>query len=325
MHYISLWEMAEIGRLTNKRVKVRKDLRGYAMQAVPPDRRSESLSVSELASTRCSTHRDIYLAKVARVKPSRQDRTWEAEAGTIIHSLLQEIHRCARRILSGQEVILNAKTLFRRLKTYGTRCKSRLLAPYKNDPRFIGKIWSDLDQHVDNIIFFETILICSLLTYKASRKTVLATGANISPLQEFEQLFNFSAIEQKLSPAFLGLTQPITPDFIYADRIIGDIKTGKFDEDAFLMTCVAYALAYEAEYRRNIDFGIILHVEFSPKHSFPIYQGSRIYEIDTGVRRKFTYLRDKKLDVLVQRVEPPIQQDEPRCRPCRFYSQCWER
>jgi CRISPR/Cas system-associated exonuclease Cas4 (RecB family) len=164
-----------------------------------------------------------------------------------------------------------------------------------------------------------------LLTYKASRKTVPATGANISPIQEFEQLFNFSAIEQKLSPAFLGLTQPVTPDFLYADRIIGDIKTGKFDEDTFLMTCAAYALAFEAEYRRNIDFGVILHIEFSSKHPFPIYQGSRLYEIDDGVRRKFTILRDQKLDVLVKRIEPPVQQDEPRCRLCRFYSKCWEK
>lgn len=323
MHYISLWEIAEIARLTSKQFSVRPDLRGYSMRAVRPDRRAQSLSVSELAKTICSTHRDIYFAKVARIRPSRNERPWQAEAGTLIHTLLQDIHGYAQRILPSQGRALRPEVLFRRLKSFGIRHTNKLLTNYKDDPRFAGRVWDDLNLHCHNIIFFETLLICSLLTYKASQKTVLATGTDIDPVQEFKQLFDFSAIEHPLSAPLLGLTTPVTPDFLYSGRIIGDIKTGVIDEDTFLMTCVAYALAYEAEYQRPIDFGLILHVGFSPDHYFPIYYSSRIYELDNVVRRKFTILRDRKLKILADRVDPGRQEDEPRCRPCPFYHRCW--
>jgi len=323
LHYISLWEMAEIGRIVRRRIRVRRDLRGYAMQPLPPDRRVQSLSVSELANTICSTHRDIYLSKVARVRPNRRERPWQAEAGTLTHKLLQALHAYAKQRLPTNGANFDVQTLFRRLKAYGVRQKNLLLSEYRDDPRFDGRVLSDLDSHFNDIVFFESLLTCALLTYKASRKTVLATGANIDPTQEFEQLFDFSAIEQNLSASLLGLTEPVTPDFLYARRVIGDIKTGAIQEESFLMTCVAYALAYEAEYRRNIDFGLILHIDLSHDHPFPVYQGSRLYEINDNARRRFTILRDQKLDVLVQRVEPIIQPDEPRCRPCGFYSRCW--
>lgn len=326
MHYISLWEMAEIGQRLNRSVNVRPELRGYAMQAVPPDPQRGTLSVSDLASTLCTTHRDIYLAKVKRIKSKSKERPWEAEEGIIIHSLLQEIHRQARKILPSKGTELNTQSLLRRLRAFGKKRKNELLARYKNEQRFAGQQWNAIDRHLDNIIFFEALLICSLLNYKASGKTVLATGTDINPIQEFEQLFGFSAIEHRLSAPFLGLTEPVTPDFLYAHRAIGDIKTGAFHEDTFELTCVAYALAYEAETKRDIDFGIILHVGKSSKHPFPVYQGSRLYEINDLARTKFVFIRDQKLRVLEQQqIEPPVQPDEPRCKPCRFYSRCWEK
>jgi CRISPR/Cas system-associated exonuclease Cas4 (RecB family) len=325
LHYIGLWELAEIGQYINEPVDVRQDLRGYNMQPLPPDQRPQgiSLSVGDLAKTICSTHRDVYFAKVQHIRPSRSERPWEAEAGTLIHTLLQEIHRFARTRLPIQGTDLNPESLFRRLKAYGIRRKNQMLARYRNDPRFAGGIWDNLDRHLDKILFFEVLLICSLVTYKASKKTVLSTGTNVNPAQEFEQLFDFSAIEQPISAPALGITDPATPDFVYAGRVIGDIKTGAFHDDTFEITCVAYALAYELEYKRNIDYGIILHVGFSPNHPFPIYQGSRLYKIDSLARSRFLLLRDQKLRVLRERTDPGSQADEPRCRPCPYHNRCW--
>jgi CRISPR/Cas system-associated exonuclease Cas4 (RecB family) len=327
LHYISLWEMAEMGDLANKRVKVRAELRGYRMQPVPPDRHPQhlpvrqSLSVNDLSKTICSTHRDLYFLKIRRLRIT--DRPWEAEAGVVIHTLLQDIHRYAKRSLPQQGRSLSPENLLRKLKAFGKRRKTELLAQYQADRRFAGGIWNRLDRHITNIVFFEALLICTLLTYKASKKTVLATGANINPLQEYEELFSFSAIEQSLSARSLGITDPVTPDFLFGRRVIGDIKTGGIHLDTFETTCVAYALAYEAEFRRNIDYGIILHVGSSQQHSFPIYHGSHLFKLDDAARSRFLYLRDQKLNVLVSGVDPGRQEDQPRCRPCPFYNQCW--
>jgi CRISPR/Cas system-associated exonuclease Cas4 (RecB family) len=322
LHYIGLWNLDDIGQQINQPVNVRGDLRGYAMQPLPPDRRPQTLSVSDLALTRCSTNRDIYFAKVERRRRSG-NRPWQAEAGVLIHTLLQEIHRYARRSLPTRAADFNPESLFRRLKTFGTRTKNRLLSRYRNDNRFAGRIWTDLNNHLDNIIFFETLVISSLLTYKGSRKTVLSSGASFDPTQEFDQLFDFSAIEHSIAAVSLGLTEPVTPDFLFAHRVIGDIKTGDVHEETFEMTCVAYALAYEAEYRRDIDYGIILHISFNPNYQYPIYQGSHLYPIDDRARSRFVLLREQKLDVLIQREDPGRQEDELRCRPCPFHSECW--
>lgn len=330
MHYISLWEMAELGEVANKqRVEVRDELRGDKIQAVPADRQPQllpvpqSLSVSDLSKTLCSTHRDLYFDKVARFRINRRDRPWEAEAGNLIHRLLQDIHVYAISILPIEGRSLDPESLFRRLRSFGTRKRNQLSARYQNDPRFGGDIWQRLQRHMSNIVFFEALLISTLVTYKAARKTVLASGTNINPRQEFVELFNFSAIEQGLSARSLGITDPVTPDFLFARRAIGDIKTGAVHEDTFETTCVAYAMAYEAEYKRPIDFGIILHVASSQSHSFPIYYSSHLFTLDDAARRRFVFLRDQKLDILVRRQDPGRQEDEVRCRPCPFYNRCW--
>lgn len=329
MHYISLWEMAELADLATKRVKVRAELRGDKMQAVPADRHPQylpvpqTLSVSDLSKTICSTHRDIYFSKVERIRINRRDRPWQAEAGSLIHRLLQDIHQHARTILPVDGRSLEPERLLRRLRTFGTRQKTQLLARYQNDQRFAGGIWDALQRHMSNIVFFEALLVSTLLTYKAARKTVLATGTNINPRQEFEELFDFSAVEHGLAARSLGITDPVTPDFLFARRAIGDIKTGGIHPDTFEITCVAYALAYEAEYKRPIDYGIILHVGSSEDHSFPIYYSSQLFKMDDHARRRFVMLRDQKIDVLVSRQDPGRQEDELRCRPCPFYNRCW--
>jgi CRISPR/Cas system-associated exonuclease Cas4 (RecB family) len=316
--------MAELGQRLNESFSVRQELRGYALQTVPPELREAQISVSALAHTICTTHRDIYLAKVQRIKTRSEDRPWQAEAGSAIHKLLQQIHNRAKQLLPSESSALNTKQLLHRLISFGTRQKKQLLASFKHDPRFSGQIWPELDRHFDGILFLEAIVICTLLTYKVSKKTILETGVNIDPTKEFEQLFSFSAIEHRLSTSFLGLSEPVTPDFLYRHHVIGDIKTGAVHEDDFRLTCTGYALAYEAEYGQNIDFGLILHVGFSNKHFFPIYQGSHLYEIDDKTRQQFILLRDQKLKVIAKKKEPPVQNDEQRCRPCQFYSKyCW--
>lgn len=318
MHYISLWEM--IDRKMTERIQVRPELRGYKMHSVPPDR--QSLSVSLLAKTICSTHRDIYFEKVLHER-GRQERPWKAEAGTIIHNLLQAIHEYAERYLLSHQGDFSAQKMHRQLTRFGTKTRNRLMNPYKDDRRFGQGIWNELDQHLGNIVFFESLLTCSLLVFKASLKTNLATGQGVSLAEEFRQVFNFSAIEHRVSAPQLGLSDPVTPDFLYGGHVIGDIKTGAIHEDTFEMTCVGYALAYEAEYKRDIDYGVILHVGWEPRFQYPVYQGSKVYSIDDSARSRFTLLRDQKLDVLVNRVDPGVQQDEPRCQPCAFYQKCW--
>jgi CRISPR/Cas system-associated exonuclease Cas4 (RecB family) len=308
---------------TNKSVKVRKELRGYKLQSLPPDR--ATLSVSQLAKTICSTHRDIYFEKILRVRVNPQDRPYQSEVGTMIHELLQMLHKFGMNYVHVHAADFNAQNMLSRLRAHGTQNKKRLMQRYRHDPRFSREIWEGVDRQLSAIIFFESLLTCSLLAFKASRKTaILSTGQRIELMQEFDQLFDFSAIEHQLSAPQLGMTDPVTPDFLYNRRVIGDIKTGSVHEDTFQMTCVAYALAYEAEYRRNIDYGVILHVGQHADYRYPIYHSSKIYKIDDSARIKFILLRDQKLDVLANRTDPGRQPDEPRCRPCPFYQRCWQ-
>jgi len=194
----------------------------------------------------------------------------------------------------------------------------RLRADEKCYRRQINRLKVQLQQ----IASFEALAVAALLNYRIAR-----TGMAARTLpQEMDTLFDFRAIEQQLHAGWLGLTEPVTPDFLYRRSVIGDIKTGQVDAGPgglFELTCTAYAVAWERVYGEPIDWGVILHVSHSQRRNVPLYGESQIYRLDTKARIRLQLKLEHKLCLIRDGQDPGYPADRERCGGCVYETVCY--
>jgi CRISPR/Cas system-associated exonuclease Cas4 (RecB family) len=138
----------------------------------------------------------------------------------------------------------------------------------------------------------------------------------------FDDLMLFS-LEPTYKAQDLGFKTPAKPDFLYAGKFIGDIKTGKW-HDFLKLNFTAYALAYECDRKQPMDQGLIHHVEFKKSHPVPLHYRTEIVFIDNALRAEFIARRDTKLEVIRDRKDPgrPLQ-TICEANDCPFIPHCW--
>lgn len=323
MYYIALWDLFKLGDLTRSEVIVRDDLRGYNVM-LPPDLRAQPISVNLLATSFCPTDRNIYIERVLRA--GHQDtEEWPRVAGREIHKLLQQLHSFAQQFVgdfAARQRSLRNFDICRAMMTFSGQYIVQVRERLSVDENYPRRRINRLILHLQQIAAFEAIAAAALLNYRIAR-TEMGAGA-LS--QEMDALFDFRAIEQELHARWLGLTEPVTPDFLYRRRIIGDIKTGEIDGGpggVFELTCTAYAMAWEQEYREPIDWGVILHVSHNRRRNVPIYKGSQIYRLNTTARIRLLDKLEQKLRLIRDGQDPGYPGDREVCRGCVYETVCY--
>lgn len=326
MYYIALWDLFELRQITHtQQVVVRDDLRGYNFM-FPADLRAEPISVSLLATSYCPVDRNVYIERVLGAA-GRTTEEWPRVAGREIHRLLQQLHAFL------QQYVADFASQHRSLRNLDV-CGA--LTAFSN--QYIGEVRegllasgyhpggevNSLVLHLQQIAAFEAITAAALLNYH-----IAATGMGARSLrQTMDTVFDFRAIEQELHARWLGLTEPVTPDFLYRRRIIGDIKTGEVDAGPggmFELCCTAYAMAWEQEYREPIDWGIILHVSHDRhrRKNVPIYKDSQIFPLDTTARLRLLEKLEQKLRLIRDGQDPGYPGDREGCRDCVYEAVCY--
>jgi CRISPR/Cas system-associated exonuclease Cas4 (RecB family) len=294
-------------------------IRGFNLEKVKP--RSDLcnkkffLPVNEIVGDYCPTHRYSYIRKIEKLKPKS---TWVGLKGNIIDSICPEMFKELGRYASSSN--LNNLYLIENLNQHTNQAvqDARTLIDQKKsqlkDPPSDAEIEEFLKE-LQKILRFENELSSALLDFKISLKEDIKLSA------ELLLLFPFN-VKCKLSAPDLGFSGSAEPDFIYANRVMGDIKSGVWRE-SFPLTPTAYALAYENETGRKMNLGVIINPVMTQARTVPLHTHSEIYIIDNALRKAVLANRDQKLNMIRMNAKPPLPDQNTVCQPCGYYDECW--
>jgi len=293
--------------------------RGWNIDEVktPSELSGLRLPVNLLAYKYCPTNRDLYLNKV---KGIRQPPTWPSYQGRLVHGLMLDILKSVRNYASRPHNIAKIDLLKYAQKRGRTLIENATInidqetAKFKLRPSQAKK--KEFVNNLHRLVRMESEIVSAFVDY------TIATNEDINLESEFSRIFAFQQ-EICLNAGPLGLTPSIKPDFIYkpGDMVImGEIKTGELKE-FHKIGVAAYAMAYEYEEEVPVNFGIILNVAFRNRN-VPIYKGTEAFVISDEYRKAFLNLRDQKLNMLKDGIEPERVPDKGQCKDCPYIDCC---
>jgi len=296
-------------------------LRGYSPKMwVAPELAEVKLPVNAIAYNLCITGRDLYLERIAKPGGIGSPETWERYTGRLIDSIYKLSHAlCEAYVLKQAQIKSN-------LETYLMKNHTKIIKSAKTEhtsvfnkinPQPNQSIVRNFDPILRKIIRSEARIASSLIDYEIGR----VEGATTKGI--FDEYLDFNTNVILRSP-HIGFTGKVAPDFIYRHEVIGDIKTGTWQE-FFIHTAVAYALAYEEHTRRDMNYGTILYPQFPRNRDIPVYHRTTIVYLDDVLRRAFKAVRDRKLQIIHDRQDPGKPDNQAKCDPgCPFITHCWE-
>lgn len=305
----------ELDRLADNMIRIR----GYDAEAVRVAsdlRRPEFfLPVNEVVSDYCPTHRYSYIHKIEGRTPRP---TWAGLMGRIIDELYVELFGEIARYASSTS--LDKFYLSENLQQYASNAVARardLIEKRKTQLRDPpnGEKTEVFLKGLAKILRYESELCCALLDHSISFKEDIRLGS------EFVLLFPYN-MKCKIATSDLGFSGSAEPDFIYSNRVVGDIKTGSWS-NSFELTLAAYALAYENETRKKMNLGIIVNPVLTDKRTVPLYIHSGVRIIEDVFRQAVLLSRNRKLEMLMNNRQPPLPEQKDVCQPCGYYDYCW--
>ena len=137
-----------------------------------------------------------------------------------------------------------------------------------------------------------------------------------------------SSLQLEPNPIEIGISSPAEPDFLIKKyQVIGDIKSGIEFKNFHQLTCAGYALAYENEKKRDIDWGIIYFFPTRNPSAYvkPItFAQIYIFRLDDNLRKWFLDFRNQDYDIISKDKPPDFPEPDKRrhCKRCRFEEQC---
>lgn len=292
-------------------------LRGYNPKMwVAPELMEVKLPVNVIAYNACITGRDLYLERIGGM---RSPETWERYQGRLIDSVYKLSHElCETYVLRQAHIKSNLETyLMKNHRKIINAAKTEHSEVFRKiNPQPNQTLVRNFDPILRKIIRSEARIASSLIDYEIGR----VEGATKKGI--FNEYLGFNTDVILRSP-HMGFTGKVAPDFIYRHEVIGDIKTGTWQE-FFIYTAVAYALAYEEHTRRDMNYGTILYPQFPRNRDIPVYHRTTIVFLNDGMRLAFKTVRDRKLQIIQGRKDPGKSDSQDKCDPgCPFLTHCW--
>lgn len=292
-------------------------LRGYNPKMwVRPELMEVKLPVNAIAYNLCITGRDLYLE---RIKGFKSPETWERYTGRLIDSVYKISHELC------EAYVLRQTNIKSNLETYLVKNQNKIINQAKVEhspvlskmsPQPNQSLVRSFDGTLRKIVRSEGRIASALIDFEIGR----VEGA--TPKGIFDEYLGFNTNVVLRSP-HLGFTGKVSPDFIYRHEVIGDIKTGTWQE-FFMYTAIAYALAYEEHTRRDMNYGTILYPEFPRNQRIPVYHHTSIEFLSDPMRLAFKAVRDRKLQIIHDKEDPGKPNSKDKCDPgCPFLSYCW--
>lgn len=304
----------------DKRAHSEITIRGYDLNkvSVPSELKDKNwfLPVNLIVGDYCPTGRYLYLKKIKN--EIKLESTWEMYTGKIIDSLYQNLFERFRDYLNKTKI--------------GELCVREELQKFSEES--LSEITKDIEKDKENIINFpkkeevdsflndikkilryEVQLCSSIIDFKISIKE------DINLKSEAALLFPFN-FKVKFLASDLGFSKGVEPDFILANKVVGEIKTGEWQE-FFNLALAAYALAYENEHKQDMNLGVIVNPILKKNRTVPLYLNSQVIIIEDRYRKAVLFLRNKKLEMMKRGEDPNIPKDKKSCYSCGYFNYCW--
>lgn len=277
------------------------------------------LSVASIASGPCPNKRDLFLEKKVGIKVADGHKTWGRLAGHLIEDYLKGLPYFFRKLaqkpkrLSYQRI----QSLAEEYSSYYWESKNKRLSDLLKEASTAEEDPERLVFMLQQTVKYELALLG--MDYALAKKW----NKRFTPLTK-EILIEYQDDDVRIKPAvILGISDTTTPDFtiLHPEVVMGEIKTGSRLEPYHLHTVAGYALAYESQYKVNVDFGIVYFIETHVRQmSFP---QSYMFVIDNFLRRKFLDARNKAYSVLQLEAPPDLADYEKNCKDCKFLTECY--
>jgi len=281
------------------------------------------LSVSDITDRYCKTRRDLYYKK-GLTRPSRrlQKENWMSKAGSFVDNYFEFM---CNNITKTNPINID-KII---------ECADKMYSKYICKKREKIKKLEKLEQNHFNFSIGDTSWLISTLKSVTRAEIAYKTLDSILNNKNSKKLKkNMIQTKRNLKPKLhrIGINKPAQPDFIIPEKgIIGDVKTGHSFKDHYLLTCTAYALAYENEMGpgHDIDWGVIYFFPtFIPSNYVKPYTFVQIYifPITLNLRDWFLEIRDDAYEIISRPEPPPFpkQKDRGDCINCKFREYCKE-
>ncbi|MBI3501788.1 MAG: CRISPR-associated protein Cas4 [Bacteroidetes bacterium] len=208
------------------------------------EKKVKSLSVGNIADRICPTRRDLYFKKGSNAVKAKDTTNWGRRTGTF------------------------AEGFFYKLNDYAVDFNKKKYEGVNTDGKKFSEEYFNAEKSA-----IEELLKLELTSYRSKEgdtkwllKILNSAGRAELAARLIHSILNQSRyidvsdvkIEEALKPNTLeiGISEQTTPDFMIPEfAIVGDIKTGEKFEMKYQLTCAGYALAYENQTRKNINWG----------------------------------------------------------------------
>lgn len=280
----------------------------------------KALSVNTLVGKYCPTRRDLYFEKgITHLTDMKTKETWGRKVGYVLEGY--------------QNVVFNNKKIGRK---YDELIKSTISIDekFKQENKLIISKLKSLEKSSYGIRDGATEWLQVLLSSMGRAELALKfLHDNIKDMNSLDG--EHIGFKQKITtnPTQIGISSPAEPDFIMPKfGIVGDWKSGTEFISYYLLTCTAYALAYENQYGKgnDINWGIIYFFPTRNKTEFvkPLtFAQIYIFPIDDRLREWFINFRDEAYNIISKSAVPdfPAKNDRENCFTCSFKDYCKEK
>lgn len=315
-------------------------LRGYSVDAQLPgefllpltEDKIKPLSVGYIADRICPTRRDLYFQKGLSKVKAKDSKTWGREAGRFVENYFYGLRQTSLTHVKPLEAL---EDFIHRTSQYNLSVQGRNYSKlHVAGEKFTSTYFDEKEESIETLKSLElvsgksgdTTWLLKILT--CGGRADLASRLLHSILRE-----NNSAsaadleIQRDVAPNInTGINAPTQPDFIISRfKVVGDIKTGDRFKDMYQLTCAGYALAYENETGKDINWGSIYFIPTrnSSRYAQVInYPQLHIFPINQELRQWFLDNRDEAYSIISKAAPPNFPTEKDQCPYCKYYKHC---
>lgn len=266
------------------------------------------LSVDSITNIFCPTKRDLYMSRVLN-KGGKIN--WGRRTGQVVDDFIKGF----------TEKFKNDSTIAR-IKRY--QCflqkSSKYISAFSRK-----KVWVDLSKFKSTPVNpdEDQNWLLRTLDYALRRELMILRVSKILSRSDSKKI-DIQKMSLNPNSKILGISSPSTPDFVIPKiSVIGDIKTGIEFKHHFRLAVAGYALAYENQFKRDMNLGIVY---FFPTRQKDIsFAHLHIFVIDDVLRNNFLQMRNEALATIMdsKKRQPAFaSRDECRNLSCKFIDEC---
>ena len=304
-----------IGRFLeeSKTLEVADELRGFSDSPATKPGADMQLPLYMVASRYCPTARDVYLKYV---KKAVSEATFPLVVGRFFHAVLAAVVPLAKKYIYSSGVNYDFD-LLTYLRESAERYIESILKVSASDLTLIDNL-DRVTKKLHQLWNFQSLQLAASVDIVLSKFQSIEADALVSKAIPI-------AVEQRLDGSRIGLSKHLSVDALQVPQtVIMDVKTGR-PQDFHALTVTGYAMAYEAEFEKPVNLGIVIYPQFFNFKSVP-YVDKKPILITNELREKFLQERNEKAGIVISERDPGIADEviEPGACPlsCGYYKIC---